>query len=104
MESLDSNLTRENTFFSTNEIKSYLIETAKWGKFLAILGYIGIGLILLIAIGVMVMGSASKLFPGIGMPMGAFGLIYIAIAAFYFFPVYYLHQFSVKIKQGVTSQ
>ena len=104
MESLDSNLTRENTFFSTNEIKSYLIETAKWGKFLAILGYIGIGLILLIAIGVMVMGSASKLFPGIGMPMGAFGLIYIAIAAFYFFPVYYLHQFSLKIRQGLTSQ
>jgi hypothetical protein len=104
MESLDSNMARESSSFITDEIKNYLVEAAKWGKFLAIMGYIGIGLILLLAVGVMVMGSASQLFPGMGMNMGAFGLIYIAIAAFYFFPVYYLHQFSLKIKKGLTSQ
>jgi len=104
MESLDSNVVKENAFFNTDEIRSYLSETAKWGKFLAILGYIGIGLMVMMAIGVMAIGSASDLFPGTGMNMGAFGLIYIALAAFYFFPVYYLHQFSVKMKQGLTSQ
>jgi hypothetical protein len=106
MDTLDSNITRENTLFSSNEIASYLLETARWGKFLAIMGYIGIGLILLIAIFVMAIGSASQLFPGmaLGMGMGAFGMIYIVIAALYFFPVYYLHQFSIKIKQGLTSQ
>jgi hypothetical protein len=105
MESLDSNMAMDNnTSFITAEIRSYLEESAKWGKFLAIMGYIGIGLMLLLAIGIMAMGSASEFVPGMGMNMGAFGLIYVVIAAFYFFPVYYLHQFSVKIKQGLASQ
>src|SRR6202008_2564349 len=69
-----------------------------------ILGYVGIGLMLLIAISVMVMGSTASL-PGMGgMNMGALGMIYIVIAGFYFFPVHYLFQFSVKIKQGLNSQ
>jgi hypothetical protein len=104
MESLDSNMVRENTSFITEEIKSYLMESAKWGKFLAIMGYIGIGLMLLLGVGVMAMGSAAALIPGMGVNMGAFGLIYVAIAAFYFFPVYYLHQFSARMKQGLISQ
>jgi hypothetical protein len=104
MEGLDSNMVRENTSFINREVENYLAESAKWGKFLAIMGYIGIGLIVLVAIGVMAIGSASPLFPGMGMNMGAVGLIYIVIAAFYFFPVYYLHQFSLKIKQGLNSQ
>jgi hypothetical protein len=104
MESLDSDMVRENTPFITGEVRSYLAESAKWGKFLAIMGYIGIGLMLLLAVGVMAMGSASQLVPGMGMNMGAFGLVYVVIAAFYFFPVYYLHQFSLKIKHGLTSQ
>jgi hypothetical protein len=57
MESLDSNMIRESASFINAEIKNYLAETAKWGKFLAIVGYFGIGLILIIAVGVMVMGS-----------------------------------------------
>lgn len=104
MESLDRNIAGENTSFVSDEVKNYLIETAKWGKFLAIIGYIGIGLLLLVAAVVMVMGSTSKLFPGMGMNMGALGLIYVAITGLYFFPVYYLHQFSVKIRQGLTTQ
>ena len=105
MESLDSNLLRDNTSFITGEVRQYLAESAKWGKFLAIMGYIGIGLMLLVAIGVMAMGSASELYPGMGgMNMGALGLIYVVIAAFYFFPVYYLHQFSLKIKQGLNAE
>jgi hypothetical protein len=107
MESLDANITRENPSFNTAEISSYLMETAKWAKFLAIMGYIGIGLIVILGIVVVVMGSvASELFPGGigGMSMAPFGLIYVALGAFYFFPVYYLHQFSMKIKQGLTSQ
>jgi hypothetical protein len=106
MESLDANIRNENTSFITTEVNSYLLEASKWGKFLAIMGYVGIGLVLLLGIGVTLMGSFfSELVPGMGgMNVGAFGLIYIVIAAFYFFPVYYLHQFSLKIKQGLISQ
>jgi hypothetical protein len=106
MDSLDANLERENTSFITTEIRTYLMEAAKWGKFLAIVGYIMIGLILLMGVGVMAMGGlSSQVVPGMGaLNMGAFGLIYIVLGAFYFFPVYYLHQFSLKIKQGLASQ
>jgi hypothetical protein len=104
MESLDSNMVTENTSFINGEIRSYLVESAKWGKFLAIMGYIGIGLLILLALGMMAMGSASPLFPGMSVNVGAVGLFYIVLAALYFFPVYYLHQFSLKMKQGLTSQ
>jgi hypothetical protein len=103
MESLDTGLTRESNFSTTAEIKSYLLEAAKWGKFLAIMGYIGIGFMLLLAIGMMFMGNLFSALAGKGMSMGLFGVIYIAIAAFYFFPVYYLHQFSINIKRGLNS-
>jgi hypothetical protein len=104
MDSIDSNLTKESTFFITTEIRSYLLEASRWGKFLAIMGYIGIGLILMIAIGIMAIGSDSQLIPGVGVGMGAFGMIYIILAVLYFFPVYYLHQFSAKTKEGINSQ
>jgi hypothetical protein len=106
MQTLDSNMTNDSTSLLTGEIKNYLLETAKWGKFLAIVGYIGIGLMLVIAIGIMAVGSGtSQMFPGMmGMNMGFFGVIYIAIAAVYFFPVYYLHKFSLKIAEGVSGQ
>jgi hypothetical protein len=106
MQTLDSNMANDSTSLLTGEIKNYLLETAKWGKFLAIVGYVGIGLMLVIAISIMAVGSStSQLFPGMmGMNMGFFGLIYIVIAAFYFFPVYYLHQFSLKIAAGLSGQ
>jgi hypothetical protein len=106
MESLDSNMAGESSFL-TGEIRSYLAETARWGRFLAIMGYIGIGIILLMAIMVMGMGSVASLVPGMGMGglgIGAFGFIYVVIAAFYFFPVYYLHQFAIRIRRGLASQ
>jgi hypothetical protein len=106
MDSLDANLGNENTSFITTEVRSYLTEAAKWAKFLAIVGYIMIAFILLMGVWIMTMGGlSSPLIPGMaGFNMGAFGLIYVALGAFYFFPVYYLHQFSLKIKQGLTSQ
>lgn len=107
MENLDANLRENSTSFITTEISAYLMETAKWGKFLAVMGYIGTGLLVLLGVGVTLMGGAfSELFPGGagGVNIGAVGLVYVALGALYFFPVYYLHQFSLKIKQGLTSQ
>jgi hypothetical protein len=55
----------------------------------------------------MFMGSSSGLFGGMGVPgmgMGIIGFFYLLIGALYFFPIYYLHQFSDKIKNGLSSQ
>ena len=104
MESLDSNLPREGTFFGTQEVKEYLSETTKWGKFLAIVGFVVMGLMvigaLIVALGSSQLGSVT----GLGSSVGIFALIYIVVAGIYFFPVYYLFQSSVKIKQGLESQ
>ncbi|WP_163381275.1 hypothetical protein [Cyclobacterium sp. SYSU L10401] len=100
MENIEKNET-ENALPLGNEIRNYLLETSKWGKFLAIVGYIGIGLFVLLAL-VMLVG-VSYFNPGInnGLDMRGVGLIYIAIAVVYYFPINYLHRFSKEMKLGV---
>ena len=50
MDILDSSeIGSENTSNLTKTMKTYLTATAKWGKFLSIIGFIGIGLIVLLA-------------------------------------------------------
>ena len=95
-------INRSSLNFST-EIRQYLIETTKWGKFLTIMGYIGIGLMTLAAI---FMIASSSLFSDVepGFNMGWMGGFYLLIALLYFFPVRYLHKFSDKIKNGISAE
>lgn len=87
----------------TEESKSYLKETAKWAYFLAILGFIGIGVLVLIALFFGTIFSKLSSFGGNASPMpmmaGSFiTVIYLILAVLYFFPVYYLFQFASKAK------
>ena len=71
-----------------NLAKTHLKETAKWAKFLSILGMIMMGFIILIGITMMVsMGSLSTLSPELGMMSGmmgiGLGLVYIVMALIY---------------------
>jgi hypothetical protein len=93
----------ETLFIGSREINDYLLQTSKWGKFLAIVGFVGMGLMVFIAI--LVMSGLSQLSRvyGEGFPMAGVGFVYVAIAAIYFFPINYLYQFSVKIKRGLQS-
>lgn len=83
--------------------KDFLKETAKWAYFLSIVGFVGIGLMLVIAV------FAGTIFASMGSAMGgafgssfgaAMGFVYVFIAAIYFFPVYYLFKFSVNAKRA----
>ena len=104
MENTENNLPTENTGFGSNEITGYLHETAKWGKFLAIIGYIGMGMLVLVSIGLIVGFSIFNLTKNAeaGAPMGLIGIVYIVLAVIYYFPVTYLHRFSIRMKQGLT--
>lgn len=83
-------------------IKSFLIETIKWGKFLAIMGFVFTGLIALIGIGLMVFGSVITSKLPAGMFMGGFiGFIYMLMGLLYYFPSKYLYDFCVYIKQAL---
>ncbi len=67
--------------------------------FLAILGFIGIGLILLIGLFMLATFSmATSIYPLSGVSVF---LIYLLLAVVYFFPVYFLFQFSANMKKGV---
>ena len=103
MDTLDNISQEENSLFGSTELKSYIVETAKWGKFLAIMGYVGIGILLLIAVVMMAGLSQLSKLPNAPFPMAWLGFIYIVIAALYFFPVNYLFQFSVQIGRGLKS-
>lgn len=98
----------ENFDLKLNETaKGFLKETAKWAYFLSILGYIGIGFLVIIAV------FAGTIFSTIGYmgedksPFRAFGgvfitVLYLIIAALYIFPVYYLNKFAVNMKNALT--
>ena len=88
--------------------KAYLLETTRWTKFLAIMGFIFLGLMLIAAIALMSMGSLfSSELSGMGELGGYFGvgmgMIYIVIIAFYIYPIVCLMQFSNKMKHGIRS-
>ncbi len=98
-------------FFSLeidNLIKSHLYEAAKWGKFLAIMGFIICGLIILIGIffgSIMgkFAGADEALGGGMMAGMGAMmAVVYVVIAVVYFFPCLYLFRFATKMKTALN--
>ena len=89
---------------------SALRESAKWCTFLAILGFIGIGFMILAGVFMSVAMSAIPDNPAFGSAMGPFsaikayiGIMYIVIAALYFFPIYYLYKYASGTKRGIES-
>jgi uncharacterized membrane protein len=83
------------------QAEAYLRETRKWTKFFAILGFIFIGLMVLMSIGTFVAGSIGGLS---SMPLAGFGFFYLIMIGVYFFPIYYLLQFSNKAKEALMSR
>lgn len=90
----------------TDSIKSNLFTTARWANFLAILGYIGVGLLALIGIVSIIMGAS---FPGYMSEAGLmgtapvwFGILYLIIAVVYFIMCVYLHRFSKSVRMAIV--
>lgn len=93
----------ENHEIVNNEVKTYLLETSKWGKFLAIVGYVGMGLLVLAGLLFMVSFSQLQNLSNSSVPTGFLGFAYIVMAVIYFFPINYLYKFSTRMKQGLLA-
>ena len=85
--------------------KSFLRETAKWTKFLSIMGFIGIGIIIIFSF---FAGTIFENLPNtepmpidLGMTLT---ITYLVLAVIYFFPIYYLFQFSNKMKAALLTK
>ena len=87
------------------ETLKYLNETRKWGYFLAILGFIFIGI--MIVFGLFIGLIFSKFMPptmaNSPFPLSFLTPFYIVLALVYLFPTLYLFRFSTWTKKGVSS-
>ena len=82
--------------------ESFLKETAKWARFLSILGFIGIGFLVLVALFI---GAFMNVMGGDQLPFPSFVLtfVYLLIAALYFFPVLYLFRFATYTQRALRT-
>ena len=100
MEDNLSQVSKPTELTLNNDAISFLKETAKWTNFLAIMGFIGIGLLVIIALFVGTIFSAlpegTNPYSDIGA--GVLTFIYLLMAALYYFPVMYLYRFANKMK------
>jgi uncharacterized membrane protein YjgN (DUF898 family) len=90
----------------TRESLGFLNETRKWTMFLAILGFVFIGIMVIFSL---VFSAIFSALPGIEdtempFPSFLFGLIYLVIAGLYFFPLLYLYKFSTYTKSAILNR
>jgi hypothetical protein len=89
----------------TSGAKGFLTETSKWCKFLSIVGFVGLGLLLLSSFFINTiysnMPQASAMPFNLGIVMT---IVYVLIIAIYIFPIYYLYQFSIQLKKALISK
>jgi hypothetical protein len=86
---------------------NYLNETARWARFLSIIGFIYCGLMILC--GIFIGTIMSIMSPSMGgesaamnaMGTGFVGVVIVIVSLLLFFPAYYLFNFSTKIKRAL---
>lgn len=90
----------------TPEAQYYLTEGAGWAKFLGIMGFIGCGIIFILAFAVgAIINFATSMSPGaMPLPPGmgvVIGIVYGLMALLYFFPSLYIYQFGINAKKAI---
>lgn len=97
---------QENSLFGLRvdpENSNYMLETAKWAKFLGIIGIIGCILMLLLGIGLASFGGAAlstaygSPVMGAGVMVSQIGVIIVA-ALLYFMPSLYIYRFATRMQ------
>ncbi len=105
---LDSDQTGKDGLTITSQARESLQTAAKWSGFLAILGFVFVGLLVIV---MLTMGSTLAALSGGmngmegagGMMTGIMAVYAIVIAVVYFFPLLYLWNFSSKMKAALRS-
>ena len=108
----------QNNLTLSDQAVDALRVSGKWCMFLAIIGFIGLGFLLILAVFMYaVMSSVPDMAmagAGPGMPTGMGGGIfaamkgflsglYVVLAIVYFFPVYYLYKYAKGMKMALDS-
>ncbi len=100
-ESIDQGLNMSSSELKVTEsIRRDLTTAAKWGKFLAIMGFVSVGFIFLAALGMFITAVTIPFATGQIMLMG---LVYIVIAVIFIFPTLYLLRFSNSTQSAMRA-
>lgn len=93
---LDNNSFDRGDIGISENTKQYLQEAAKWARFLAILGFVLIGFIVILAIFFIIgIGSLAESFNNMGgMGVSFVGGLYLIFAAIFTYPIYRLYMFA----------
>jgi amino acid permease len=105
IESIDESFSSSELKVNTQSLE-HLRLTARWSQFLSILGFIGLGIMLLGVFGLMAMKSQMSYsrFGGSRMDTSVIMIVYLVMIVVYFFPIYYLYQFSAKMKKALDQK
>lgn len=96
----------ENQIYITDQSKKYLLSTAKWGKFFAILGFVFSGLMVLLGLS---FGSIMSFLPYQDPMMDRsffstiFFLIYVIMGVIYFVPSLFLFKYAKYSKNAILT-
>jgi ABC-type Na+ efflux pump permease subunit len=83
-------------------IESFLKETIKWGKFIAIIGFVFTGIIAMVGLVLLIAGGSTldyRFTPRFGFIVGP---IYMVSALLYFFPSRFLYRFCRDVKTALS--
>jgi hypothetical protein len=84
----------------TAKTRDYLGQAAPWLRFLTVLGYIGIVLIVLVGVAMTFMGGLlGNLAGGLAMIGPILGLVYVGLAVLFYFPVRILGKMAKSAKK-----
>jgi flagellar biosynthesis protein FlhB len=93
------------TLIITEDIRSYIYESAKWSKFLSIVGFVLTFLMVIAALSMnSIMASISEIPAYSGLAkFGSAGLtlLYLILALLYFYPSFLMYKFATAAKQAV---
>lgn len=104
IESIDDNFGEGEMKINAQSLE-HLRQTARWTNFLSIVGFIMIGLMVIGMLGLIAtQGQMSRSRYGGGLDTGIVILIYLIMIVVYFFPVYYMYQFSGKMKSAINQK
>lgn len=96
----------EHDMVLSQEAQYYLQQAGKWASFIAIMGFIGCGLLVIVALFAgTVLSYMTRFSPNPGLAAAAgpvLGIVYFLLALVVFFINYNLYMFASKIKRGIA--
>lgn len=85
-----------------DQSKNYLLEIARWATILSVIGFIVIGLLVIVSFSAGAILAESP-YSELGISPQILSITYLIIAGVYFIPIFFLYQFGTKTKNAIDN-